>query len=309
MAIAPFALLVVVLFGAVLATLWIRVLRRPKSDLPTCGACGYGVRGVSSLRCPECGADLREVGIITPGRQGTVTPVIFTVIWTVCYLILALFVGGLLIAMGPRIRSMVYELSLRPISNAFHEIEITFDYSHTSSAWGRRASLNSGGGTSSHSSGSMTTTTIGFAQPSLGARLKAIQLVAQPTPQVARTVETLHVRPALDGYRYANVAGTGVSESKPLDAGAIVGWFQESGVAPHPQLDADATAILQLLTAHTDGQPQFTTTRFKSPGSARRGRTTPVTWYPPLVVLLLLSGFVAGFVVYFRARRRRLAPI
>ena len=29
----------------------------------TCGACGYQVRGLSGLRCPECGSDLREVGI------------------------------------------------------------------------------------------------------------------------------------------------------------------------------------------------------------------------------------------------------
>ena len=28
-----------------------------------CGECGYRVEGVSGLRCPECGSDLREVGI------------------------------------------------------------------------------------------------------------------------------------------------------------------------------------------------------------------------------------------------------
>ncbi len=29
----------------------------------SCGKCGYAVRGLSQLNCPECGADLREVGI------------------------------------------------------------------------------------------------------------------------------------------------------------------------------------------------------------------------------------------------------
>jgi hypothetical protein len=33
----------------------------------SCGACGYPVRGLSQLNCPECGADLRMVGI---NRQG-----------------------------------------------------------------------------------------------------------------------------------------------------------------------------------------------------------------------------------------------
>jgi hypothetical protein len=31
--------------------------------MASCGKCGYQVRGISTLNCPECGADLREVGI------------------------------------------------------------------------------------------------------------------------------------------------------------------------------------------------------------------------------------------------------
>ena len=34
---------------------------------PSCRACGYAVRGLPSFTCPECGRDLREVGIDTPG--------------------------------------------------------------------------------------------------------------------------------------------------------------------------------------------------------------------------------------------------
>src|SRR5437868_14823886 len=32
---------------------------------PRCGKCGYIVRGIATLTCPECGSDLREVGIDT----------------------------------------------------------------------------------------------------------------------------------------------------------------------------------------------------------------------------------------------------
>jgi hypothetical protein len=39
----------------------------PKVIEPSCRACGYAVRGLPSFRCPECGSDLREVGIDTPG--------------------------------------------------------------------------------------------------------------------------------------------------------------------------------------------------------------------------------------------------
>ena len=37
--------------------------------MPKCGQCGYIVRGVAGVHCPECGADLREVGIVT-GKSG-----------------------------------------------------------------------------------------------------------------------------------------------------------------------------------------------------------------------------------------------
>ena len=28
-----------------------------------CGQCGYSVTGLTTFTCPECGSDLREVGI------------------------------------------------------------------------------------------------------------------------------------------------------------------------------------------------------------------------------------------------------
>src|SRR4051794_1063218 len=38
----------------------------PAGD-PLCGGCGYCVRGLAGDICPECGGDLRIVGIILPG--------------------------------------------------------------------------------------------------------------------------------------------------------------------------------------------------------------------------------------------------
>jgi hypothetical protein len=39
----------------------------PRVTVPSCRACGYAVKGLPSFTCPECGSDLREVGIDTPG--------------------------------------------------------------------------------------------------------------------------------------------------------------------------------------------------------------------------------------------------
>lgn len=45
--------------------------RRPGAKVrePSCRACGYPVKGLPSFTCPECGSDLREVGIDTPGAR------------------------------------------------------------------------------------------------------------------------------------------------------------------------------------------------------------------------------------------------
>lgn len=34
-----------------------------------CGSCGYAVRGLTQLHCPECGVDLREAGIRKSGNS------------------------------------------------------------------------------------------------------------------------------------------------------------------------------------------------------------------------------------------------
>lgn len=64
------------------------------SPEPACGKCGYCVRGIEGLTCPECGSDLREVGILTGPHRRPVAPWAYAALWT-----LALPVGALLISL------------------------------------------------------------------------------------------------------------------------------------------------------------------------------------------------------------------
>lgn len=58
-----------VIVGTVLAgvvsTIVFAVLVRRGVGPPACGACHYAVEGLTSLNCPECGADFRKAGITT----------------------------------------------------------------------------------------------------------------------------------------------------------------------------------------------------------------------------------------------------
>ena len=51
------------------AGMWVvwRLPRRAATPEPACGRCGYFVTGLSGTVCPECGSDLRAVGILAPG--------------------------------------------------------------------------------------------------------------------------------------------------------------------------------------------------------------------------------------------------
>ena len=61
----------VVTLGLGLLIWGLMLMRRQKmgTEGGTCGKCGYMVKGLSVLDCPECGADLREVGIV-PAKSG-----------------------------------------------------------------------------------------------------------------------------------------------------------------------------------------------------------------------------------------------
>ena len=61
--------------------LWVTSGRSNAQGEMACGGCGYLVRGLEQLNCPECGADLRAVGISSGGSNGKrLTGILLTVI-------------------------------------------------------------------------------------------------------------------------------------------------------------------------------------------------------------------------------------
>ncbi len=97
-----FILLALVLGFVAAIGLIIWALTRSKgsgSEFPTCGQCGYAVRGVGSLNCPECGADLREAGIIKPTKSSKAVWIVISIA-IMGGLLLVILCGGLLMVGG-----------------------------------------------------------------------------------------------------------------------------------------------------------------------------------------------------------------
>jgi len=66
-------LLVLAMIVGGIACIIIGVILRKKTnpDGGACGKCGYSVNQLETMTCPECGADLREVGIKTATGKGS----------------------------------------------------------------------------------------------------------------------------------------------------------------------------------------------------------------------------------------------
>jgi rRNA maturation endonuclease Nob1 len=67
-----FTVFIALLAGLPVFGLWLLVRRggRSADHEGRCGKCGYIVKGLPTLTCPECGSDLRAVGISVGASHG-----------------------------------------------------------------------------------------------------------------------------------------------------------------------------------------------------------------------------------------------
>lgn len=120
----------VVILGVILAMILILRGKRKAVRVPSCGACGYAVAGLDALRCPECGADLREVGIATPGNTSSPFLRVFAygTIWTIVMIGIAIGVSiGCRLAFPFHVRSTNVVQLTPSQTNDFLLAQVTYD--------------------------------------------------------------------------------------------------------------------------------------------------------------------------------------
>lgn len=81
-----------VLLLIVVAVVVLRYLLTPRITAPLCGRCRYDVTGLPSDVCPECGANLHEVGILKPGSVKPMGRVMRLALWTISVAAVAVIV-------------------------------------------------------------------------------------------------------------------------------------------------------------------------------------------------------------------------
>ena len=179
-----------------------RAGRAAAGTAPGCAACGYDTTGLTSLTCPECGADLRAVGISRspPGshrRDFAAAAVSFVALWNVSGLMLAALVNELV----PTRREYTYEVRLTaPSYGAYGAVVVKA----RGAAWGR-------------------------ARPSMSVRVDLEPPASGGAPPPAPP-PPLAVDPRTGAYNYADAAGNRVSQPSGFDAQAVIAWLGSAGV-------------------------------------------------------------------------------
>ena len=276
-----------------LGVLWYRVLRRPKDAAsgPSCGQCGYGVRGIGSMQCPECGADLREAGIVTPRRRGQVSPAMFVVFWTLCLPLPALTLSGIGLAFAPKVRHTECELTLQPQANNYANVAINI------SATGS-GQITSHSGMSSSFSGQQQTVTLNTLKNTTPDR---ITMHLRPS-QAVNNVPPLRLDPAS-----MTLTGGPAAKTQPLSDKAIHAWLTHPSAVPaDPLRTKEAAELAQTTRQLANGQHKLTFNHWKKTGgTSHYSSTYPVAWISWSVLAFWVLLYAAGLVGYFRIRRQR----
>jgi hypothetical protein len=224
---------ILILAIAVLGIVALRAVRKPAGAAEfgsgpgaRCGACGYDTTGLTAgLTCPECGADLRRVGITRrPTSAGlprfAAAAVAFTGAWVLCGLIL----GAVVSELSLRRRQFKQDIVLsEPASRAYGGLDMIAE----GSAWQ------------------------GMPVP-VRVRVELQQLIPSGAPPVpARLPAPMLPDPATGAYSYVDATGRRIAQASGFGPDAILAWLGAAGVnTPDARLRDEARAAwLAVLRA------------------------------------------------------------
>lgn len=273
-------LLLLFVVGVIAVALIARRRRGHRVTEPVCGQCGYRVQGLPTFTCPECGADLREVGIETPQHARPLGPLSRGLLWTLILPIPALLVTCIPAApLLPRRAQQTQTISLgQPLSRAYRTLCLYADGNFTVWPWqlGRVPTLQ---------------------------RVHVILV-----PPAAQVPAVLDVDLASMTYQLSKLEPKGprVVAVGSLDLPALNDWFAANGVdTADPCVPVEAEAVLSVIQGARAGNmvpPRGNCFLEVSVGSGSASTLIPAVWAPPVLgfwVLVWLAG------LWMCVRRRR----
>ena len=232
-------------------------------DNPACGKCGYSVQGLPTFTCPECGSDLRNVGIVTPGGSG-ISPKMHGTIWC---------------------SSGRWSCPFRP------------RYSPWSSLWQPRRQPKHTRDQRFHAPASGAYQRIDLDQrlTEKGNRVVSNRLDLHARPLSGQT----HTDPNRTGRPGIPVSRSVRQEAKAnggLDENKVLTWMSQAGIdTKNKQIGLEAAELMTLAQrASFKTADELPARHFRPAGASRYSRVGPAKWVPVVACAVLAGGLAAG---------------
>jgi hypothetical protein len=278
---------------------------REASTLLGCGKCGYPVRGISELKCPECGADLTEAGIIRGGNaRDKFVAFLPSLAYTLALVVVAFIALQIVKMMLPVYSEAYYSIQIVPISGEYKEIGL-----HINAELIQPASKNPGVNvTVSPGSGPMTSVTM--CAPGTQIDVYDVDLFLKFNAfndQLGSTEVAISIDPdtrQLTWYQTPTVWHQTPAAFTDQD---LLTAFDAYGFdISRPDVQLEAKQLYTFITDFMNGQHQLTLSAFNS--LAYGGATNLSSGPPRFISLYIGSWFVAwliGLVLLIRKAHKR----
>jgi len=292
MAVSFAGLCFILLPVAGLIWLWLSVFRRSAvtDDLARCGPCDYAVRGIGSLTCPECGADLREVGIVTPKPRRVIGPVLFTLLWSALLLFPVSLISRIVTSNAPPFISGTSSTVLTPNSGLSGKVKLSFSYKSDNTLAAH------GSSTSTRRTGSGTTSTLTFN----GINPSQLDIIVLELVGLGN----MSIVPSTLTCKYNVTASPKPRTWSAFNVAQMLAWYKACGLdVSKPEMITDATELVAIVTSLSKGNSRLTSQRFVFGGTSSSTRTTRTpNSYGLMILLAGAVVWIIGMIFYFKRR-------
>ncbi len=272
--ILPCFVLALLVLAVVLVVVMLLRRRGRGIQHPACGKCGYAVQGLPTFTCPECGSDLRVVGIITPGRTD-VSPrthgVILVLLWTLALPIPAMILSAVVLQLTPQATQTRSQRSMGdPHSGAYKQINL------------EQRLIEKGNHVTSNRVTYMLVSSQG----------RCIQI---------------EIDPIVMGYRYQTQSGEEIKADGGLKESTFLDWMAQAGIDREDEwVTLEAAELMTLAQGAALGTvDSLPAQHFRLLGTSRSSHAGPARWVPAVATAFWLVLWLLGCWKFWKIGTRK----
>ncbi len=282
-------------------------LRHP--TIPSCGRCGYPARGISTLQCPECGADLREVGITTGKERASAAGCMLPVAFSIAILLIAGVLRPAIDSRLPTIADYQYQIGITPNSQQYAHAQLMVRMDERLPTRPNHASFNHGISSSTNHSAGSSTTTLSVNGHGSTLTVRSLSLTAAPYNPAggAWRVAQFDVDPTTRSAAWITPNGKKKHSKGVFTDQDVLAFLGDLGAnTADTAVQAEARELHTLMDGLATGLNHFQLVHMKAGSmTSSSGHRQAPDWFDTAYLLFWLVFWIGGLLLIARRRKRQ----